>query len=125
MLRLLEQEELVLSDALTPTPLAWPLSGVRGQANQPPVPQGGPCLLPRETHDEPTVPADQADQESRLPLEMGDVAEDLKGHSAVGLGLCLIGVAKKMAWENPNELSGQPLEGVHPWPTATRVTQTT
>lgn len=48
--RLLEQEELVLSDALTPTPLAWPFSGVRGQANQPPVPRAGPYLLPGETH---------------------------------------------------------------------------
>lgn len=56
---------------------------------------------------------------------MGDMAEDLKDHSAVGLGPCLIGVAKKMSWENPVELSGQPLDGAHPWHTATQVTQTT
>lgn len=98
---------------------------MQGQVNQPRVPRGGPCLLPRETHVEPTVPADQAGQEDRLPLEMGDEVEDLKGHSAVGLGPCLIGLAKKMAWENPNELSGQPLEAAHPWPTATRATRTT
>jgi hypothetical protein len=123
--RLLEQEELVLCDAFPPIPLAWPLPGVRGQVNQPRVPRGGPCLLPGETHAEPTGPADQAGQEDRLPLETGDVAEDLKGRSAAGPGPCLTGLAKKMARENPNELSAQPLEGAHPWPTATRVTQTT
>lgn len=49
---------------------------------------------PRETHTEPTVPADQAGQEDRPPPGNGGRVEDLKGHSAVGLGPCLVGWPK-------------------------------